>query len=91
MFCNLTTGRFPYAERGLLDRTHLRFFTRAELKQSIAQAGLKISHTKSIIIEHPKMNPFIDNYLEFQRSDEITNPDLANEMKTFQWIVTARK
>ena len=91
IFYTLTRGRFPYAESGLLDRTHLRFFTRTELEQSVAQAGLKVRRTESIVIDHPQMVPFIDNYLEFQRSVGLSNPDLANEMKTFQWIVTATK
>lgn len=91
IFYALTTGRFPYAESGLLDRTHLRFFTRTELEQSIIGAGLRVSRLESIINQHPKMNPFIDNYLKFQSVAEIPNPDLAIEMKTFQWVITASK
>jgi predicted TPR repeat methyltransferase len=38
----LVTGRFPYADRGILDRTHLRFYTRRSAKDLIASAGFKI-------------------------------------------------
>jgi 2-polyprenyl-3-methyl-5-hydroxy-6-metoxy-1,4-benzoquinol methylase len=39
---NLMLGRFRYEETGVLDRTHLRFFTRRTAREMIEQAGLKI-------------------------------------------------
>lgn len=38
---NLLLGRFEYADRGILDRTHLRFFTRKTLLEMVEQAGLE--------------------------------------------------
>ena len=38
----LARGRFPYAEHGLFDRTHLRFFTRASARDLAQSAGLRI-------------------------------------------------
>ena len=35
-------GRFPYAEHGLFDRTHLRFFTRASARDLARSAGLRV-------------------------------------------------
>jgi 2-polyprenyl-3-methyl-5-hydroxy-6-metoxy-1,4-benzoquinol methylase len=35
----LALGRFPYAERGILDRTHLRFYTRRTAGELLAAAG----------------------------------------------------
>lgn len=40
---NLLLGRFDYTDRGILDRTHLRFFTRKTLMEMLNQSGLKIS------------------------------------------------
>jgi 2-polyprenyl-3-methyl-5-hydroxy-6-metoxy-1,4-benzoquinol methylase len=39
----LVGGRFPYAEHGLFDRTHLRFFTRASARELVARAGLTVA------------------------------------------------
>ncbi len=39
---NLLVGRFPYADRGLLDRTHRVFFTRALLRRLLAGAGFRL-------------------------------------------------
>ncbi len=36
----IISGEFPYRETGLLDRTHLRFFTRHELETLLVIAGL---------------------------------------------------
>jgi 2-polyprenyl-3-methyl-5-hydroxy-6-metoxy-1,4-benzoquinol methylase len=38
----LLRGRWEYQERGLLDRTHLRFFTRRSIRTLFAQAGMEI-------------------------------------------------
>src|SRR5258708_7379095 len=39
---NLLLGRFRYEETGVLDRTHLRFFTRRTAREMIEQAGLEV-------------------------------------------------
>ena len=39
---SLLFGRFEYAERGILDKTHLRFFTRKSARRMIEQAGYEI-------------------------------------------------
>lgn len=38
---NLLCGRFDYADRGILDRTHLRFFTLRSFKDFLRDAGLE--------------------------------------------------
>jgi len=39
----LLAGHFDYAERGILDRTHLRFYTRATLVDMLGQAGFEVT------------------------------------------------
>ncbi|HEX7681731.1 MAG TPA: class I SAM-dependent methyltransferase [Thermoanaerobaculia bacterium] len=39
---NLLLGRFRYEETGVLDHTHLRFFTRRTAREMIEQAGLQV-------------------------------------------------
>jgi 2-polyprenyl-3-methyl-5-hydroxy-6-metoxy-1,4-benzoquinol methylase len=39
----LLRGRFDYAETGIMDRTHLRFFTRASLRQLLLDTGWEIT------------------------------------------------
>ena len=39
---SLLFGRFDYADRGILDRTHLRFFTRKTARRMLERAGFEI-------------------------------------------------
>ena len=39
---NILIGRFEYMERGILDRTHLRFFTLKTFRKFLANAGLSV-------------------------------------------------
>lgn len=39
----LLAGRFEYADTGVMDRTHLRFFTRRSARRLIEEAGLSIT------------------------------------------------
>ena len=38
----LLAGRFPYADRGILDRTHLRFYTRSSARALIESAAFLV-------------------------------------------------
>ncbi len=40
---NLLLGRFDYADRGILDRTHLRFFTLRSFRNFLQEAGLEVA------------------------------------------------
>jgi predicted TPR repeat methyltransferase len=41
---HLLLGRFEYQDRGILDRTHVRFYTRKTARQLLESAGLRILH-----------------------------------------------
>jgi 2-polyprenyl-3-methyl-5-hydroxy-6-metoxy-1,4-benzoquinol methylase len=43
----LLFGRFDYTDRGILDRTHLRFFTRRTLGEFVGGCGLSIERTEA--------------------------------------------
>ncbi|MBL7129556.1 MAG: glycosyltransferase [Ignavibacteria bacterium] len=43
---NLLIGRFPYADRGLLDRNHLHFFTYGSAKKLLSNNRLEIIKTR---------------------------------------------
>jgi 2-polyprenyl-3-methyl-5-hydroxy-6-metoxy-1,4-benzoquinol methylase len=44
----LLAGKFPYAESGLLDRTHLRFFTRDSVQKLLHDTGFAIGHFQTV-------------------------------------------
>jgi SAM-dependent methyltransferase len=53
----LLFGRFDYRERGILDRTHRTFFTRASLDRALVRAGLRIERRAVSIIPLPLALP----------------------------------
>lgn len=44
----LLTGRFEYADLGIMDRTHLRFFTRATLTALFEESGYVVSEIEPL-------------------------------------------
>jgi len=53
----LLAGRFDYADRGILDRTHLRFFTRRTLVELLERAGLVVAHLHATPVPLPLIVP----------------------------------
>lgn len=51
---NLVNGNWTYTDAGLLDATHIRFFTLQEMQKLIGGAGLQLIHTEGVIT--PKMD-----------------------------------
>jgi hypothetical protein len=47
----LLRGRWDYAEFGLMDRTHLRFFTEHSASQLVQQAGLRVDAVRKSGLE----------------------------------------
>ena len=83
----LLGGRFPYTSQGLLDRTHLRFFTRDSLQRLFQGAGFHI-------VEWQRTTADIFG-TELELQEESYPPDLVEgvrqmpESKTYQFVVRA--
>ena len=54
---SLLLGRFDYADRGILDRTHLRFFTRRSLLEMLAACGLTVDELRATPVPLPLVVP----------------------------------
>jgi 2-polyprenyl-3-methyl-5-hydroxy-6-metoxy-1,4-benzoquinol methylase len=55
---SLLIGRFEYQDRGILDRTHLHFFTRKTFLSFLERAGLKVEQIQATPIPLPLVHPF---------------------------------
>ena len=48
---DLLKGKFEYRDIGILDRTHLKFYTKASAKQFIESCGLRVLRTEPIFVK----------------------------------------
>jgi 2-polyprenyl-3-methyl-5-hydroxy-6-metoxy-1,4-benzoquinol methylase len=84
----LLEGRWTYQDTGLLDRTHLRFFTRESLREFLAANGLTATRVERVII-----NPFTSGLpvaAAVHGTDVLEWVDADPESRTFQFVVEAR-
>jgi len=81
---SLLHGSFPYRDLGLLDRTHLRFFTVDSIRELLREAGLTVVDTKRVIV------PLFATEFELSKDDY---PDAVveevrsnSEYETYQFV-----
>ncbi|HUP45459.1 MAG TPA: class I SAM-dependent methyltransferase [Thermoanaerobaculia bacterium] len=78
---SLLAGRFEYADTGVLDRTHLRFFTRRTARRLIEDAGLSIvRHTYNPGI----VRPFVPLVKRMMQSGESDDPAAILESRPYR-------
>jgi len=80
----LFKGFWPYRERGIHDKTHLRFFTLKNIREMFHNAGLEIIsiERKYRIIEKPHRFNKLSRYFTYF---------FLKEFLTFQYLIKARK
>jgi hypothetical protein len=87
----LLTGRFPKMERGILDRTHLHFYTRATAEDLLRSVGLQINDVLTTIVPLEEVWPrgtggvMLHTMMRLQRGAARVAPRLF----AFQWIFVA--
>jgi 2-polyprenyl-3-methyl-5-hydroxy-6-metoxy-1,4-benzoquinol methylase len=83
----LLHGEFPYRETGLLDRTHVRFFTKSSLRELIREAGLVWLETRRTVV------PLFQTELapECAGTDQSTVAAILQdtEAETYQFVIKA--
>jgi 2-polyprenyl-3-methyl-5-hydroxy-6-metoxy-1,4-benzoquinol methylase len=85
MRMSLMQGRFRYADTGLLDRTHTKFFTLESARELLTQAGLLVVDTKRVVV------PLFTSEIGVNREDvsqETVDVLLKDpEVETYQFVM----
>lgn len=90
----LLKGRWRYEGAGILDATHLRFFTFEEIEKMFSGAGLSIKE-RDCVLNPPINTTSIKDKGNSFNHDNITISDLTREdvlrLFTYQYVVIAEK
>jgi 2-polyprenyl-3-methyl-5-hydroxy-6-metoxy-1,4-benzoquinol methylase len=83
----LLQGSFTYQETGLLDRTHIHFFTLGTARELMTQAGLVVVNTKRVVM------PLFGSELEVNR-EGVSHATLDQlhadpEVESYQFVMKA--
>jgi O-antigen biosynthesis protein len=80
-------GRWDYVDAGILDRTHLRFFTKSTIRQTFAETGFSIVHMRRNYIDMT----WKDNVFAVLVSLLSRNKVSFDDLHTYQYLVVAAK
>ncbi len=80
---------FNYQSTGLLDNTHIRFFTKKTIDKLIADSNLQISY-ESAVYKSPPQTEFRKNYTDIANSIA-TNLYYHKYGEVYQFIIEAKK
>jgi 2-polyprenyl-3-methyl-5-hydroxy-6-metoxy-1,4-benzoquinol methylase len=86
----LLGGKWDYADSGLLDRTHLRFFTRKTAVDMFSAAGWKVHDVTSRIFAKEKVDHALELLTPAIRALGIDMGQASANIAAFQWVVRAR-
>lgn len=88
----LLCGRWDYADRGILDRTHLRFFTRASLMRFLCEAEICLRRIRPASLPWSAVASSIpEQLLHVLSSIDHLAASLWPTVFAYQWVVSGTK
>ena len=86
----INCGAFIYEDAGLLDKTHLRWFTRRTAIDLFESSGFNVFEIKSRIFNHMEPGDKIRSVIQTMAEAIGTDVDIAiDDALTFQWLISA--
>jgi len=87
----LSIGEWRYENKGLLDKTHIRFFTKKTIIELLESSGFEVLEITPRYVYHPTTEKFLDIIGNLATACG-GNPEEAKEdASVFQYIFKARK
>ena len=87
---DLLRGRFDYRDAGVLDRTHLRFFTAATARELVEQAGFRVERMERVI-EPPRSMRSLVGWTERTPSNgKRSMRAILADLCTVQYLILAK-
>ncbi len=91
VLANLLSGQWTYEDNGLLDRTHLRFFTLQSIQTMFQEAGLVLDNIVTRSLDPGRAGPFFAAMSSVLPALGINEAAFRQQALAFQYLVTARR
>ena len=85
----LNIGDFRYEELGLLDKTHLRWFTRKTIFELMQQTGFQVIKAYTRVFAEPKREKFLPIIGEMAKLAGADPSEAIADAIPFQYVITA--
>ena len=85
----LSCGAFRYEDNGLLDRTHLRWFTRVTMFEMFQSCGYRVTEGKSRIFPEPDRDRFLPAIQALAQAMGADPAQAAQDATALQYVVVA--
>jgi SAM-dependent methyltransferase len=83
-------GEWTYADSGLLDRTHLRFFTLDSAVDMFKQAGWTVSQAKARIVNADETRKALEAFDPLIERLGLQRDKVRRNLSAFQWVIEAK-
>ncbi|WP_216905034.1 methyltransferase domain-containing protein [Synechococcus sp. CCY 9618] len=90
VIARLASGNFHYEDEGLLDRTHLRWFTRRTIIDLFEKTGYSIELILPRIFEDPIQNKYLPIINSIANAYDSTIPDVSDNCIPIQYVIKAK-
>lgn len=87
----LLAGHWTYQDNGLMDRTHLRFFTLASIERMVVEAGLHPDAIIGRMLERPEAETFFGALAPALPQLGIDADGFRSQANVFQYLVKATR
>lgn len=87
----LLAGKFDYEDSGILDRTHLRWFTPRTMADALSQAGLELSDVTPRAADLTSVTRFVEAMAPGLRAIGVDPAEYLNRAGPIQFVWRARK
>ena len=85
----LASGAFQYEDRGLLDRTHLRWFTRSTMLTLFQSAGFRVEKMLSRVFEEPARERFLPAIAALAEAAGVDRDKAVRDCQPLQYVLRA--
>jgi len=86
---SLNCGQFRYQDQGLMDRTHIRWFTRITMIEMFASSGYKIIEAGARTFDEPNREKILPSIRAMALASGADPQQAVNDAIPFQWVVRA--